>query len=309
MAYPETEYIEFARLKKVTGKICRYESHKQFLLDCINSELIPTGFDIKWKMDLETNSYEAASVSDILHKASLSLMSESVAVCDRVLKEAQQLKMDYETKLSSLISKPQFDKNLCELTDFSLKMKIDLLRTKKRKLKLLRTRKISADDQCLLLIEKDGNCFFRCIAAGIFDDPEKHELVRTSVTNHMLDNESTYKNYIDGNYDVHISCMKQSDGNSRSWATEAEILAASTLYDVDIYVKQYSNGCFSWLRFPVERESPNRKFICMRLENQHFDFIRQHERPTSVITKETTLSSEEVQTTWQKQRRNMTKTK
>ncbi|KAH3802443.1 hypothetical protein DPMN_156120 [Dreissena polymorpha] len=91
--------------------------------------------------------------------------------------------------------------------------------------------------------------------------------------------------------------MKQSDGNSRSWATEAEILAASTLYDVDIYVKQYKNGCFSWLRFPVERESPNRKFICMRLENQHFDFIRQHKRPTSVITKETTLSSEEMQTT------------
>ncbi|KAH3746915.1 hypothetical protein DPMN_181333 [Dreissena polymorpha] len=108
----------------------------------------------------------------------------------------------------------------------------------------------------------------------------------------MLDNEFTYKNYIDGDYSVHINCMKQSDGNSRSWATEAEILAAKTIYDVDIYVKQYSNGCFSWLRFPVERESPNRKFICMRLENQHFDFIRQHERPTSVITKETTLSSE-----------------
>ncbi|KAH3869118.1 hypothetical protein DPMN_032278 [Dreissena polymorpha] len=105
-------------------------------------------------------------------------------------------------------------------------MKIDLLRTKKRRLKLLRTRKISADDQCLLLIEKDGNCFFRCIAAGIIDDPEKQELVRTSVTNHMLDNESTYKNYIDGDNGVHISCMKQSDGNSRSWATEAEILAA-----------------------------------------------------------------------------------
>ncbi|KAH3862221.1 hypothetical protein DPMN_025187 [Dreissena polymorpha] len=83
---------------------------------------------------------------------------------------------------------------------------------------------------------------FRCIAAGKFDDPEKHELVRTSVTNHMLDNESTYKNYMDGDYGVHITCMKQSDGNSRSWATEAEILAAATLYDVDIYVKQYSNG-------------------------------------------------------------------
>ncbi|KAH3805060.1 hypothetical protein DPMN_133357 [Dreissena polymorpha] len=54
----------------------------------------------------------------------------------------------------------------------------------------------------------------------------------------MLDNDSTYKNYIDGDHGVHISCMKQSDGNTRSWATEAEILAASTFYDVDIYVKQ-----------------------------------------------------------------------
>ncbi|KAH3860995.1 hypothetical protein DPMN_023921 [Dreissena polymorpha] len=142
-------------------------------------------------MDLETNSYEGASVSDIIHKASLSLMSESVAVCDRVLKESKHLKMDYESKLSSLISKPQFDKTLCEQTDFSFKMKIDLLRTKKRKLKLLRTRKKSADDQCLLLIETDGNCLFRCIAALIFDDSEIHELLRTSVTNHMLDNKST----------------------------------------------------------------------------------------------------------------------
>ncbi|KAH3805059.1 hypothetical protein DPMN_133356 [Dreissena polymorpha] len=169
MAYPVTEYIEFARLKKVIGKICRYESHRQFLLDCINLDLIPTGFDIKWKIDLETNRYEAASVSDILHKTSLSLMSESVAVCDRVLNEL--VKIGYESKLSSIISKPQFDKKLCELTDL-LKMKIDLLRTKTRKLKLLQTREISANDQSVLLIEKDGKCFFRCIAAEIFDDPE-----------------------------------------------------------------------------------------------------------------------------------------
>ncbi|KAH3722079.1 hypothetical protein DPMN_065030 [Dreissena polymorpha] len=120
----------------------------------------------------------------------------------------------------------------------------------------------------------------------------------------MLDNESTYKNYIDGDHGVHISCMKQSDGNTRSWATEAEILAASTLYDVDIYVKQYNNGCCSWLRFPVENGSPNRKFICVRLENQHFDLIRQHERPTPMTTEEAILSSEKMQTT-----QCMTKTK
>ncbi|KAH3823644.1 hypothetical protein DPMN_125455 [Dreissena polymorpha] len=92
--------------------------------------------------------------------------------------------------------------------------------------------------------------------------------------------------------------MKQGDCNSRSWATDAEILAASTLYDVDIYVKRYNNGFFSWLRFPVERESLKRKFLCMRLENQHFDLIRQHERPTSGIIEETIPSSEEMQTTW-----------
>ncbi|KAH3869119.1 hypothetical protein DPMN_032279 [Dreissena polymorpha] len=35
----------------------------------------------------------------------------------------------------------------------------------------------------------------------------------------------------------------------------------------------------------------------MRLENQHFKLILQHERPTSVITEETILSSEEMKTT------------
>ncbi|KAH3826620.1 hypothetical protein DPMN_128529 [Dreissena polymorpha] len=46
------------------------------------------------------------------------LMSESVAVCDRVLKEAQQLKMDYETKLSSLSVNRNLTRNFVNLQTF-----------------------------------------------------------------------------------------------------------------------------------------------------------------------------------------------
>jgi len=58
MTTPRTEDVVFTRLKKVTDRVCRYESHKQFLNDCVSNNIIPKGFDLQWKMDLPLNEAE-----------------------------------------------------------------------------------------------------------------------------------------------------------------------------------------------------------------------------------------------------------
>ena len=134
-----TDNVAFARLKKLTEKICRYESHRHFLKECVNGEIVLKGFTLKWMMDLHTNEEENGRVNaKVLHRTSLHLMSEGIAVCDRVLREVINLKKEYSNKMSSSITKHKFEKLQKELEQFSLETQIELLRTKKKKLSVLK---------------------------------------------------------------------------------------------------------------------------------------------------------------------------
>ncbi|KAH3710929.1 hypothetical protein DPMN_070426 [Dreissena polymorpha] len=120
-----TDNVAFARLKKLTEKICRYDSHRHFLKECDNGEIVPKGFTLKWKMDLHTNEEENGRVAKVLHRTSLHLMSEGIAVCDRVLREVINLKKEYSNKMSSSITKHKFEKLQKELEQFSLETQIE----------------------------------------------------------------------------------------------------------------------------------------------------------------------------------------
>jgi hypothetical protein len=68
-----TEAVELSRLRKlIEKKINRYDSHQHFLKECLEKQLVPNGFNIKWKMDFDINGAEKRRVADILSSTSRS---------------------------------------------------------------------------------------------------------------------------------------------------------------------------------------------------------------------------------------------
>ena len=146
MTTPRTEDVVFTRLKKVTDRVCRYESHKQFLNDCVRNNIIPKGFNLKWKMDLPLNETETERITDVLRNASFSLISEGLAICERILVETQETKREYTSQLESLLSKTQFSKVQKELQMLVLKTEVELQRTKKKKIRNLKETSVTAEN-------------------------------------------------------------------------------------------------------------------------------------------------------------------
>ena len=75
--------------------------------------------------------------------------------------------------------------------------------------------------------EKDGNCFFRCISKYLYNTEEKHEELRQNIVCKMNEDRTFYSSLVDEDLDTHLQNMKRSDGHTNTWATEAEIIAAS----------------------------------------------------------------------------------
>ena len=42
--------------------------------------------------------------------------------------------------------------------------------------------------------------------------------------------------------------MEQTNGHTNTWATEAEIMAASETFNCEIFIKTIVDGNFSWIR-------------------------------------------------------------
>ncbi len=55
---------------------------------------------------------------------------------------------------------------------------------------------------------------------------------------HMLNNKEQYECLIDGNFEEHISKKSKTNGSTDSWATDAEVYAAATLYNSEILVRR-----------------------------------------------------------------------
>ena len=102
-------------------------------------------------------------------------------------------------------------------------------------------------------VEKDGNCYFRCITLAIHDNENKHGEVRQKIVETMKMNKQVYQAYAE-NFDSHLENMMRSDGYTNTWATEAEILARSEAYKCDVFVlrEQYRN--IGWQKFSFDKE-------------------------------------------------------
>ena len=76
-AVPDTNHqgmSSFYKLRKILDKEIRYESHRQFLEDCVHHQIIPNGFSLNWKLGLESDENDKVSVINVLKMASFQLL-------------------------------------------------------------------------------------------------------------------------------------------------------------------------------------------------------------------------------------------
>ena len=127
-------------------------------------------------------------------------------------------------------------------------------------------------------VERDGNCYFRCISLAIHDNENKHEEVRMKIVETMKMNRQVYQAYAE-NFDSHLENMMRSDGHTNTLATEAEILATSEAYKCDVLVlrEQYIN--IGWQKFSFDKEcNHNKKSIKILNTANHFKLVTDEKR-------------------------------
>ena len=96
----------------------------------------------------------------------------------------------------------------------------------------------------------------------------------------MQSDSNKYKQFVSGSFNKHLEDMRKTNGNSLSYATEAEIIAASDLFEIDIFVQTEINHILGWTCYS---SSPycdhSNMFITIQHQNEHFNLMRNINRP------------------------------
>ena len=95
----------------------------------------------------------------------------------------------------------------------------------------------------------DGNCLFRALSFAIHQHQDMHNKIRTDVTRLIQHNKQQFKPFIIGPVpiDTHINNMSKLG----TWGAQVELIAASTLFQVPIYVasKNKNTLTYHWKKY------------------------------------------------------------
>lgn len=99
-------------------------------------------------------------------------------------------------------------------------------------------------------VQGDGNCFFRALSKEIYGSEDCHYELRQTIVDLMAGHRAEFEQFTDActqSFADHVEEMRQFG----VWATTAEIYAASTLLQRDIYVfsPDHTGNQYSWLHF------------------------------------------------------------
>ncbi|XP_064617771.1 uncharacterized protein LOC135481922 [Liolophura sinensis] len=99
-------------------------------------------------------------------------------------------------------------------------------------------------------VQGDGNCFFRALSKEIYGSEDCHYELRQTIVDLMAGHRAEFEQFTDTctqSFADHVEEMRQ----FAVWATTAEIYAASTLLQRDIYVfsPDHTGNQYSWLHF------------------------------------------------------------
>lgn len=90
------------------------------------------------------------------------------------------------------------------------------------------------------------NCFFRCLSREVYGDEEQHTKMRSEICEYMSAYGKVFECFVEGTMEEHLRHQRLTDGRIESWATEAEVFAASALYGVNIKITEDSDEPYHW---------------------------------------------------------------
>ena len=123
------------------------------------------------------------------------------------------------------------------------------------------------NEQNIINVREDGNCLFRAICKCILGTEDKHDILRSIICDHMEKQGLLYS-------EEHIAEMRK----DKVWGTEAEIMAASNLFNITIEVFNIKMG--KWFSFQNRLSEitaqPCIGSIYLVFNNNHFDSVNQN---------------------------------
>ncbi|KAK3108576.1 hypothetical protein FSP39_011066 [Pinctada imbricata] len=274
--------IHLRALRRLTEKKARYVSHHDFLTECKRNKVIPKGFQIKWRLNLGSNRQNKVKIHRILDKSSEMIIDETIEICqnevedieNRISQEKQKvLKKNVNERYYEEEIEKEYESQLHKLRQ-SKKKKIQSLRGRNRytrsKYQSLRVQEPQVE---ISQVRGDGNCFYRCVSLHLYGTDENHKEIRADIAKEIQTNPSFFKRYVDIDIDKHVENTRRSDGSIESYATEAELIACSKLFDIDIHVTSDIDNPV-WHRYSVNDVCSHSNCLLLHYQSNHFNYLR-----------------------------------
>ena len=118
----------------------------------------------------------------------------------------------------------------------------------------------------------DGNCFFRSISYLLLGQEVKHDVIRASIIEYIMDpnNYDKLRSYIPQHYPSGEEYIQgEALAHLTTWATEVELFACAQLSDKDVVCY-----CHRWLRYPASgnpRKPTRNAFFIANKRGNHFN--------------------------------------
>ena len=213
ITYGKNGDILWIRLYKHFQRKIRFESHRTFLQDCLANEVILKGFNLKWTLNLVSNGGGDNNIKNILNDTSEKLLKETLKVCElQILSIQENIRKQRETLAHKYNhAQLQTQENAWKNEMKSLQDKYTRNKTRKMKRETHKGSSISTneyltshnnsetvcdnnncDKSSTISIQKDDNCFFRCISSYLPNTEVYHENIRHEVTNTFSKNKEFY---------------------------------------------------------------------------------------------------------------------
>ena len=282
MVFPYSQ--EFNKVKKLTDAGLRFASHLDFLKQAQTYNIVPKGFEIKWKNMVDKSSEDIKLTEDTLECTSKQLINQTVSKLEIKLTETKIAINIGLSRLKQSHAKSEYKEILNRLSNFERKYYHNLKQRKRKKLSNLRrgNQKAKSKQNSVKIIETepDGNCYFRSLSQAIFNHQNEHKVIRSKIINELRKNKKDYEIYIDGDYAKHLQDMESTGGAMSSWATEAEIYATTRVYKQDVFIRTKVLDNYEWARFSSNDVCDHTQpFITLAYANNHFNYVQTSNRP------------------------------
>ena len=219
ITYGKNGNILWIRLCKQHERKIRFESHRTFLQDCLAKEVIPKGLNLKWTISLGSNGGGDTNIKNILNDTSEKLLNETLTFVNYKCYQPQENIRKQREILAHKYNHAQLQtqENAWKNEMKSLHDKYTRNKTRKlttHKCSLISTNEFltlhsnsetvcdntNCDQSSTIAMQKDGNCFFRCISNCLHNTEVYHENIRHEVTNTLSKNMEFYSQLIDGDF-------------------------------------------------------------------------------------------------------------